>query len=137
MLQQMSVVPVPHGIEGKGVLMCLECGVAPSFDEEDVREAVSRGIALLDTYGPSDWRLRVDLSTLNMDSPYGCILGQIYSGMEVGRSGFSAGLHILSQFTYFGARECGFDGSLAWLDACGEEWKRQLTTVTVPEREEC
>lgn len=117
--------------------MCIECDVNPVFDEDEVREAVSKGIALLDMYGPSDWRSRVDLSILSMDSPYSCILGQIYSGMEGGRSGFSTGLHILDQYAYFNVREHGFDGPIAWLNACQEEWRRQLTTVTVPEREEC
>lgn len=130
MLPQMSVVPVPRGIEGKGVLMCIECNVTLDFNEDDVREAVSKGIALLDEHGPSDWRLKVDLSILDMDNMQYCILGQVYRG-------FPVGLHILAEKANFSVREFGFDGPFAWLEACGEEWKRQLTTVTVPEREEC
>jgi hypothetical protein len=39
---------------------------------------VANGIALLDAKGPSGWRAKVNLDTLNMRSAYDCILGQVY-----------------------------------------------------------
>jgi len=39
---------------------------------------VQAGIALLDTYGPTDWRERINLDTLDLHSLTDCVLGQVY-----------------------------------------------------------
>ena len=41
------------------------------------REAVARGVALLDAQGPSGWRERIDLDRLGWSTAE-CPLGQIY-----------------------------------------------------------
>lgn len=43
-----------------------------------MNEQVARGIALLDERGPTDWRKRINLDTLDVGSLENCILGQLY-----------------------------------------------------------
>lgn len=42
------------------------------------RDAVRRGIALLDEHGPQGWRERIDLSALDMNDGDWCAWGQVY-----------------------------------------------------------
>lgn len=49
-----------------------------------IAQRVASGIALLDAHGPADWRLDVDLSTLNMASTSHCVLGQVYGSFDRG-----------------------------------------------------
>ena len=37
-----------------------------------------RGIALLDDYGPINWRAQIDLDRLDIQSGFACVLGQLY-----------------------------------------------------------
>jgi hypothetical protein len=57
------------------------------FDDDtinSVRDAVRRGAALLDERGPSDWRDKIDVSTLHMRKPSLCVLGQVYGCYTIG-----------------------------------------------------
>lgn len=45
---------------------------------------VKRGISLLDTLGPADWRDRISFTSLDFNSPQFCILGQIYGHSRLG-----------------------------------------------------
>jgi len=40
---------------------------------------VRKGIAMLDLFGPTGWRDRVNVDTLNMGNPRFCVLGQLYA----------------------------------------------------------
>jgi hypothetical protein len=55
-----------------------------------IRRRVRRGVKFLDTYGPKDWRKRINVETLDMAENQDCILGQIYP-----KRGFSGGLSLL------------------------------------------
>lgn len=41
-------------------------------------EQVARGMALLDERGPTNWRKRINLNTLDVSTGEDCILGQVY-----------------------------------------------------------
>jgi len=43
-----------------------------------------RGIALLDAYGPADWRERINLYTLDIQHSDVCVLGQLYGSYSKG-----------------------------------------------------
>jgi hypothetical protein len=79
-------------------------------------DKVIAAAGVLDRFGPSDWRSKIDLTRLKMYSSRDCILGQIYGeyndGLEqlTDRSGFDADTF------------CGFD----------EEWKRYLSSPVAP-----
>lgn len=49
-------------------------------DIEDAREAVQKGIDLLDETFGADWRDHVDLGTLDIQSFRNCLLGQVFGG---------------------------------------------------------
>lgn len=51
---------------------------------QDLAARVQRGIALLDEKGPSDWRSRIDLTTLDIDDATLCILAQLYGDYHTG-----------------------------------------------------
>lgn len=46
--------------------------------EGTITARVANSVALLDTYGPADWRTRIDLDTLDIYNPWRCIGGQVY-----------------------------------------------------------
>lgn len=59
------------------VLVCLET-------------RVMAGVAWLDENGPAEWWDRVDLFTLNIDSPFDCVLGQVFAA-DADTVGYSTG----------------------------------------------
>ena len=89
---------------------------------------VQRGVKLLDFEIPN-WRMGIDIETLDMDQLSECILGQLYGN-------YFDGLELLCPFTFpFGgnlwARRRGFLGPLFFVsygdyEALREEWIRQI-----------
>jgi hypothetical protein len=60
------------------------------------KERVNNSIALLDRYGPPDWRSRINLCTLNMDSCINCVGGQVFAqAAEQAPWEFSTGFDVL------------------------------------------
>lgn len=112
-----------------------------NFTPEDVEKAVSSAEEALDKCGPENWRERIDLATLNMDSPWSCVLAQVYMDEKPNHhySPYYTGVDALVSRMNgaFTPSQYGFDGNIRWLRACEDEWRLRLTTVTVPEREEC
>lgn len=112
-----------------------------NFTPEDVEKAVSSAEEVLDKYGPENWRERIDLAVLNMDSPWSCVLGQVYDSEKLDHyfSPYVNGVDALASRVNgsFVPSQYGFDGNIRWLRACEDEWRLRLTTITVPEREEC
>jgi hypothetical protein len=49
-----------------------------------VLRRVRLGIGLLDTFGPDDWRERIDIKRLDLADSSRCVLGQVYGGYEQG-----------------------------------------------------
>lgn len=66
----------------------------PVLDTTEVREAVDRGVALLDEREPN-WRDQVDPRYLDMRTACNCILGQVYGRGPFADPGWSLGLHEL------------------------------------------
>ena len=44
----------------------------------NLQKRVDRGIQLLDTHGPLDWRDRIDMDTLDLGDGDQCVLGQVF-----------------------------------------------------------
>jgi hypothetical protein len=72
------------------------------YDIENMADRVDRGIFLLDKCCP-DWRLRIQLPSLDMESMYACVLGQVFG--TYGNGCEELGLDDLDG----GAAEYGFD----------------------------
>lgn len=43
-----------------------------------IAKEIAKGMALLDQKGPEDWRGKIECDTLDMQSCFDCILGQLY-----------------------------------------------------------
>ena len=74
-------------------------------------ERIDAGIALLDA-DMRNWRDKIDLETLNLETGHDCILGQVYGDLakEMGiYSGFDAGKYHL--YGYENSSTYGFDVS--------------------------
>lgn len=56
------------------------------IDYDRMHRDVLDGIGLLNEEGPDDWRARIDLSTLDVDNAFWCVLGQVYGYYEDGLS---------------------------------------------------
>lgn len=67
-------------------------------------ERIQRGIALLDERVP-DWRTRVSARRLNTNSPWDCILGQLFGTYSTGLSNLGLG----SVYPYTIGKAYGFD----------------------------
>jgi hypothetical protein len=67
--------------------MCETCKREGSF-EARADEYVAAGIAWLDQNGPADWRSRVDLGTLDINSVDDCVLGQVFRNHDRYRNGY-------------------------------------------------
>lgn len=52
--------------------------------ERHLAEAVSRGIALLNAYGPENWLAKIDPQDLNLQASSQCVLGQVYGEFNNG-----------------------------------------------------
>lgn len=85
---------------------------------------VARGIALLDECGPKDWRSKIDLDTLDIASPWRCVLGQLYGS-------FGWGLGALSgAFSCRLAAHYGFTGDTrVHMDHLTGAWREALTNA--------
>lgn len=60
---------------------------------EEVTKRVERGAAWLDVHQPG-WVNEIDLTKLNLDDPFKCVLGQVFerAGKSSGASGYELGL---------------------------------------------
>lgn len=80
---------------------------------------VRRGIDLLDEYGPSGWRDRIDLSTLDLGDPEYCVIGHVFGRYSVATLAHELGLD--DDGTGFGFEtDCGeayWELTDAWIDA--------------------
>ena len=145
-LQGTLPVPVPRGIEGKGVSMEIMGYV--------IEDCVSRGIELLDKYGPEDWRDLIDRETYHHHDVLDCILGQVYGSYFGGKSALEDAITEAGEWedlpecavTAWCCADCdhslfpryfGFDGTDEMNRAFEEEWRKRLWGPTVPEAEEC
>lgn len=86
-------------------------------------EEVQKGAALLDEKKPG-WKQAINLSTLNLNRPERCVLGQVYGHYYNGRE--ELGLDI------FGAESYGFDIPIKDIvpgiyDSLTETWKSVIT----------
>jgi hypothetical protein len=59
---------------------CASCVTATRAHRERLRLAVTA----LDARGPADWRSRVDVDRLDLDSVVDCVLGQVFGGYATG-----------------------------------------------------
>ena len=67
---------------------------------------VRRGIDLLDEHGPSDWRERIDVESLEMANVFSCVIGQVFGAYSVAT--LSAELGLDDDGTGFGFEtDCG------------------------------
>ena len=92
------------------------------------KKQVQRGVKLLDFEIPN-WRMGIDIETLDMDRQSECILGQLYGN-------YVDGLYLLHPFAMTSggslwARRRGFLGPLFFVsyrdyEALREEWIRQI-----------
>jgi hypothetical protein len=108
---------------------------------------VASGAAWLDTHRPG-WRAEVSVETLDMNSPFSCVLGQVARAIEPERGSFGsivdcadAGAHaaciealrLAAPLTQDEATEMGFEVSgeetYAALD---QAWRRVLLDAGVP-----
>jgi hypothetical protein len=66
------------------------------LSELTTKERIDNSIALLDRYGPADWRSRIDPSTLNMASCSYCIGGQVFAqAAEQAPGQYNTGFNVL------------------------------------------
>jgi hypothetical protein len=103
--------------------------VIPATYWDDV---IRRGAALLDERGPIDWRTRIDLDRLNVQSVYYCVVGQVFTTRFGMFDAWDNGL------VQLGAPDDDDDDRLEWLVARGFDapnsylalsaaWHRYLT----------
>lgn len=82
-------------------------------------ETVELAIEHLDQAAPEDWRSRVDLERLNLESIFDCVLAQIWPG-------YMSGINRLSEHDaqWWGRYDDNvYADNTQYLD----EWKRQLS----------
>lgn len=96
--------------------MCESCD-SERFSEDEIaeqmpkaRQAVQKGVALLDRFGPSDWRQQIDINELSMGSPYTCVLAQSFK-QEIGSADYWEAKKLLMRLseTDFNAGDYGFN----------------------------
>lgn len=119
-----------------------------------IEDAVSRGIDLMDTYGPENWRDMIDRETYHHHDVLDCILGQVYGSYFVGTGALEQAISNADAWDkipndgeeYYCCASCsgalrprffGFDGTGEMNDAFEAEWRKRLWGPTVPDVEEC
>lgn len=84
---------------------------------DSLAERVAKGVERLDKRGPLYWRRRVDPDTLDLRSPFCCVLGQVYGSYTEGLDALELGSSV-----DYGFNSYGYD----WSELTNE-WKRVLT----------
>lgn len=97
---------IPPTREKLQQLMEKECHKIPTKDE--FRKRVTRGAKLLDRIKPG-WHTKLDLTTLNMDSPIYCILGLVFGSFETGCRKINK-----TEAPHLGKLPCGGLNSSSW-----------------------
>ncbi|MFF7750399.1 hypothetical protein ACFZCP_14230 [Streptomyces sp. NPDC007971] len=109
-----------------------------SIDTLSVVQRASNGFVLMNRVGPEDWRERVELSLLDIDHGYFCVLGQVYAEEGNGQGYEYALAHldfltdgdVLERFGFYGLNEeDGHALTKAWRDLLAGEAKPVETTA--------
>lgn len=96
---------------------------------DTVQDVVARGVKYMDTYGPADWRDRIDLEILDIESCTDCVLGQVFDNGDVIFGGYGA--HIRDFEKNVGFYSSVWEYGFSWGDLDPQEitaeWKRVLS----------
>lgn len=94
------------------------------IDQEELEGNVDAGIELLDEKGPDEWRKKLDLDILDIDSCDLCVLGQLYGHTIDGKEQLD-----ISNLKLFGFWP--IDGTEDCSDRLTEIWKKKLSPESV------
>lgn len=89
---------------------------------ESLTARVQAGIELLDANAPG-WRDKVNPATLDMQSSWRCVLGQVYGSLGEGSSLLGEAIGRFELPTY------GFNTSGESFEDLTDEWRRQIAVV--------
>lgn len=79
----------------------------------------SKGAALLDRRGPTDWALRVRLDDFDVSRASLCVLAQVYGE-------YGTGTRRLGVFGGTGAHDSGFDSYLWFSPLLNRAWQKEI-----------
>lgn len=111
--------------------MCESCDSERYTDEEiaaqmtKAREAVQKGVALLNEHGPDGWRQQINTNDLSMGSPKTCVLAQSFR-QEFGYADYWDAKKVLverSGISDFDASDYGFNDKLSVYDPGTDRWE--------------
>ena len=95
-----------------------------AYETAFIPARVARGMALLDTYGPSDWRERINIETLDVGSRERCVLGQICGDYH--HAPFHLRLFFRRVRNGFYGPHIGYRETMKYYDALTSAWVEAL-----------